>query len=58
MNTVRSEKRFDGERIDVPADAVGRTNSALAGAFPHFDGENAHPLIHALALTRERSGKS
>ena len=57
MNTVRSEKDSMGA-IDVPADKLGRTNSTLAGAFPHFDGENAHLTDSWLALTRGAAAKA
>ncbi len=58
MNTVRSEKDSMGA-IDVPADKLsGRTNSTLAGAFPHFDGENAHLTDSCAGANQARSGKS
>ncbi|XPE23688.1 lyase family protein [Shigella sonnei] len=53
MNTVRSEKDSMGA-IDVPADKLWAHNSTLAGAFPHFDGENAH-LTDSCAGANQRA---
>lgn len=36
---------------------MGRTNSTLAGAFPHFDGENAHLTDSCAGANQARSGK-
>lgn len=58
MNTVRSEKDSMGA-IDVPADKLwGAQTQQLAGAFPHFDGENAHLTDSCAGANQARSGKS
>ncbi len=57
MNTVRSEKDSMGA-IDVPADKLWGAQLMLAGAFPHFDGENAHLTDSCAGANQARSGKS
>ncbi len=56
MNTVPAKKIRWG-RLMSRQISCGAHNSTLAGAFPHFDGENAHLTDHALALTKRAAAK-
>ncbi len=56
MNTVRSEKIRWG-RLMSRQISCGAHKLNLAGAFPHFDGENAHLTDSCAALTKRAAAK-